>query len=105
LQLPEYYEAYLRSDILKEASKTWKLNCRSDMTLPLLQFTNEEHKEALSIEKEITTYVNEMFFKFIIGAEDLSSFDSYIKSLEQMQLDRLLEIYNTAYARYLNILQ
>ncbi len=105
LQLPEYYEAYLRSDILKEASKTWKLNCRSDMTLPVLQFTNEEHKEAVSIEKEITTYVNEMFFKFIIGAEELSSFDSYIKSLEQMQLDRLLEIYNTAYARYLNILQ
>ena len=70
----------------------------------MLQLTNEEHEEAVSIEREITSYVNDMFFRFIIGAQDIEFFDSYIDTLEQMELKRLLEIYQTAYERYLNIL-
>lgn len=104
LQIPEYYERYLHNDILKEASKIWKYSLRSDKVLPVLQLTNEEHEEAVFIEREITSYVNDMFFRFIIGAQDIEFFDSYIDTLEQMELKRLLEIYQAAYERYLNIL-
>lgn len=104
LQLPEYYEQYLHNDILKEASKIWKYGLKNDKVLPVLQLTNEEHEEAVFIEREITSYVNDMFFRFIIGAQDTGYFENYIDTLNKMKLDRLLEIYQAAYERYLNIL-
>lgn len=49
---------------------------------------------------EISTYRDEMTIKFILGTADLSEFDSYVATLNQMGLERAIEIENAALDRY-----
>ena len=54
-----------------------------------------------TIINEMSTYVEEMTTKFIMGTEDIESgFDSYLETLNQFGLDRATEIMNDALARY-----
>lgn len=49
----------------------------------------------------MSTYVEEMTTKFIMGTEDIETgFDAYLKTLDQFGLERATEIMNDALARY-----
>ena len=52
------------------------------------------------VKNEINTYRDEMVLKFIFGTESLDNFDTYVKNIESMGLDRALEIQNAALERY-----
>ena len=49
---------------------------------------------------EINTYRDEMTLKFSFGTESLDQFDQYVKTIENMGLNRALEIQNAALERY-----
>ena len=42
-----------------------------------------------------------MFVKFITGVEPIEKFDEYIEKLKKMNVDRYIEIQQSAYDRYL----
>ncbi|WP_168123110.1 extracellular solute-binding protein [Paenibacillus sp. HB172176] len=50
---------------------------------------------------DITTYVEEMHYKFITGQESLDNFDSYIATLKKMNIEKVLEGKQAQYDRYL----
>ena len=73
-----------------------------------LPFTNPLNFVALNAEEqkikdtkyvEITTYADEMLSKFILGQEPLSNFDDFVQSVENMGIDELLAVYESAYNR------
>lgn len=68
--------------------------------MPPVTPTSEESKEYSIIMNEINTYRDEMVLKFIFGTESLDNFDTYVKNIESMGLDRALEIQNAALERY-----
>ncbi len=87
------YDNQIRAmDTLAQAS--------TDKTLPPLTPTPEEATNLASIQNEINTYVNEMFARFIMGQDDIESFDQYIETLKSMKLDEALAIQQGALERY-----
>ncbi|MDQ6422732.1 ABC transporter substrate-binding protein [Paenibacillus sp. LHD-117] len=67
-------------------------------TVPPLFMTNEQATEAADLSKTVNDYVDEMMARFIIGDVDVEKeWETYVKTLESMNLKRLLEIYQAAY--------
>ena len=84
----------------KEASKIWS-SASTAMILPSVYFPEDELSRNTNILSEVRTYVSEMFNKFIMGIEPLSSFDEYQQRISDMGMDEVLESYQRAYDRYL----
>lgn len=71
-----------------------------DETLPPVVFTEEEASELNTIETEVKKYCDEQRTLFITGQRDLDAdWDDYVSNLKDLGIDRLVEGYNTAYAR------
>jgi putative aldouronate transport system substrate-binding protein len=68
--------------------------------VPPITPTPEESREYAAIINDINTYANEMLTKFILGTENLSNWDGYVRTVNGMRLPRALEIQNSALARY-----
>ena len=49
---------------------------------------------------DITTYNDEMFMKFILGAEPIENFDKYVAQVKKLGIDKVVAIYQAAYDRY-----
>ncbi len=69
---------------------------------PQVILTEEEQQEITNLTVDIKTYVEQMEAKFVIGQEPLSKWDSYVGTLQNMKVDRLVEIYQIAYDRWNN---
>ena len=101
IQSGDYQIQYFKDPEAKNAMYTWN-DCNSkETTLPTVTPTEDESYEYATIINEMSTYVEEMTTKFIMGTEDIESgFDSYLQTLNQFGLDRATEIMNDALARY-----
>lgn len=68
---------------------------------PVVSYTAEEVEERGPVYKDITTYLKQARAQFITGELDLDKdWDTYVNTLEQMNLGRLLEIEQAAYDRF-----
>lgn len=77
------YEPY-RSDVYKE--------------IPVLYFDEQTSAELADLSTTIRQYVNEMLTRFTVGDADLEKdWDEYLSTLESMNLQRFLQIYQEAY--------
>ncbi|WP_152597465.1 hypothetical protein [Neobacillus niacini] len=66
--------------------------------IPELYMTNEQASELADLEKTIGDFVKEMIARFVTGDASLDKdWDSYIQTLDGMNLKRYLEIYQRAY--------
>src|SRR5699024_10133283 len=62
---------------------------------PAFLYTHEENRQLVTLENDIHKYVDEMRDLFIAGREDIDEkWDEYIQKIEQMRLDKYLEIVN-----------
>lgn len=95
-----YLEQYLQLETAKLCPSTWGVETAKEHTLPPITPTEEESKELATITNEMDTYVEEMMLKFIFGTESLDNWDTYIQTLEGMNLQRAIEIEKAAYERY-----
>lgn len=95
-----YLTQYYTMDGQKKSNATWTVDTADKYTLPPITPTPEESEEFAAIMNEISTYRDEMTIKFILGTADLSEFDSYVATLNQMGLERAIEIENAALDRY-----
>ena len=62
--------------------------------------TNEA--EAAKLLSDILTYAGTEITKYIIGDNSMDSYETFTSTLEDMGVDRVVEIYQAAYDRYLN---
>lgn len=90
--------------ILYEETKEKYEPYKPDMEfiLPPLPFTEEQADEIADLKKTINDYVDEMLARFVTGDADIDKdWDGYTEELENMNLERYLEIYQEAYdAKY-----
>lgn len=49
---------------------------------------------------DVNTFKDEMFNKFIMGAEPLDNFDKYVKTIEGMGIQDAIKIQQVALERY-----
>lgn len=70
------------------------------MAFPLVYFTDEEQQRINVLMTDIQTYVDQMEARFIIGQEPIANWDSYIQTLEKMNIKELVAIHQAAYDRW-----
>jgi putative aldouronate transport system substrate-binding protein len=103
IQRAEYIEQYgYTYPQQKAANDLWKISDVDKYRMPNVTATPEESEELAIIMNEITTYRDEMQVKYIMGIEDLSSYDTYVENIESMGIERAKEIYEAAIERYRN---
>ena len=95
-----YLEQYYTLENQRETPTVWGSSNAAAHKVPPITPTAEESKEFSTIMNEINTYRDEMTLKFIFGTESLDQFDQYVKTIENMGLNRALEIQNAALERY-----
>lgn len=101
VQAKEYIEQYYNTPQQASALEVWAKSDMEKYALPLITFTPEESTEVATILNNINTFVDEKTVRYIMGLENLSTFDDYITNLKGFGLDRMLEIYQAAYERYM----
>lgn len=71
--------------------------------MPNISLTEEEADTKNAIMTDVTTYVDEMVLRFIVGTESLDNWDSYVATVESMNLAGAIEAMQTAYDRYMAV--
>jgi putative aldouronate transport system substrate-binding protein len=94
------YEQYLILPEQHQAIANWQLADPFKHKLPPIQPNASENREYAQILNEINTYRDEMSVKFILGTENLSSWDTYVNTIKRMGIDRAIAIQEAALARY-----
>lgn len=89
------------SDSSKNIMNTWKSNME-EHSMPTVTYTAEESDTLSELYNDIDTYSREMITKFILGTEDISNWDSFINTLKGMGIDKVLEVRQAAYERYIS---
>lgn len=101
IQMRGYLDQYFTHDSQKEAFALWSSQPFESTTIPPITFIDSEQYEVSVFSATINEYVDDMFLKFVLGVEPLENFDIYLKELEARGIQRYLEIYNSAYKRYI----
>jgi putative aldouronate transport system substrate-binding protein len=83
-----------------ETSKNYdKYRAKPEDMVPPIFFTEKQASELADLEKTVNDYVEQMSSRFITGNANIGAqWDVYVKTLDNMNLKRVLQIYNEAYA-------
>jgi len=65
-----------------------------------VNLTSAENDTASQIGGDLYTYINESFAKFVQGTQPMSSYDDYIKKLQQIGLDKYVAVFQEWYDNY-----
>ncbi|MCK9252047.1 MAG: extracellular solute-binding protein [Clostridiales bacterium] len=89
------------SDIQNSALAVWKDSDVMDHFIAPVTIDPKDAEEYSTITSEIFTYINENFALFVTGEKPISEFDAYIDTLKSMKIERMLELYQNAYDKYI----
>lgn len=87
--------------IAGEAVDKWIENTDAiKYSLPSLPLDSETATELNDLSTVVYTRIQEIGYKYLTGEESLDNFDSFVEELNSIGLERILEIYQTAYDDY-----
>jgi len=93
---------YTYADYELEAFEMWAIGT-DECSLPTLNLTTDESSEYTLIVSDICSFVDEQSLKWMVGEEELTdeAWNEYVAQVESMNLGRAVEIYQTAYDRFM----
>ncbi len=100
IQRKEYIEQYYALPQQQDALKVWGSTDAANYNLPPLTPTQDESTQYAKIINDVNTYVNEYTLKVIMGSDTTDNFDKYIEQLKKLNIDKAIEIQQSAYDRY-----
>lgn len=103
-QLDGYLDQYYQMPQQKEAIVIWNEHLENSYKymLPPVTISSEHSAEMANLAAEIDTYIEEMLLKFIQGTVPMDQYDQFVETCHQMNIDRLIEIYQEALDAYYN---
>lgn len=79
------------------ALASWSTSDASKYQMPPVTVSEENTSEYSKLNGDISTYVSEMFVRYVTGLESLDTFESeYLATLESMKVDRIIELQQEA---------
>lgn len=75
---------------------------KADIIWPSFLWDEEDVDDMAAITTDLQTYIKENRALFVTGARSFDEWDSFVKGLDNMRLDRYMDIYKKAAARYGN---
>ena len=79
----------------------WLANDMPKHIIPPVNLTEAESKEYASLIVDLETFIKEQVAMFIIGIKDLSDYQTFRATLNTLGVDRVIELQQAAYDRYL----
>lgn len=80
----------------------WVQQCSNEQVLPTgVALTDEETEDVTASLSDITTAASTSTLQFIMGERDFDEWDDYCAEINAMGLEKVVEIYQTAYERYM----
>lgn len=76
------------------------LTTDTNQGMPVLHYTEEEQSRLTTIGTDIYSYVESMYAHWVVDGGIDEEWDSYLAKLDQMGLQELIEIQETAFAAY-----
>ncbi|WP_257351511.1 extracellular solute-binding protein [Pseudalkalibacillus decolorationis] len=67
---------------------------------PPFTYAEEESRDLATIKADMDTYIEEMEAKFITGEVPFSEWDQFVNTLQDMGVEKFMEIQQAAYERY-----
>lgn len=86
----------------KESIEKWNYSNVGQHMLPFVAPLEDEIDEYAMLFNQINSYREEMFYKFLFGQESLDNFQEYVSNMEQMGLQKVIQIKQDAVDRYNN---
>lgn len=84
----------------QEIRKLWTETNDAAYCMPPAALLPEEGGKDAAIATQLSTYINEMIVKFIMGVEPIEKFDNYVEQINKMGLDEMLRMWQNAVDRY-----
>lgn len=101
VQDPSYILGYYATEQQKAAVSMWAQNDVAGTILPPVTMTPDEASEFASLSGNVDTAVAEFQGKILNGSADLDAeWDSFIQTITDMGVERMIEIEQTALDRY-----
>lgn len=102
VQDKRYIEGYYFRDAQRTALEKWTESYKDvgEMNLPPISYTSDENKEYSDIMVEVDKYVSQVRAEFIFGTTNVSEFDTFVKKIKSLNIERAVEINNAALKRY-----
>ena len=67
-----------------------------------VKLNDEEREETNQLFTDLNTYYEENYVAFVDGSKPLSEWDSYLNDIKSFGYDRIQELYQQAYDRYMS---
>ncbi|MCR2802481.1 extracellular solute-binding protein [Paenibacillus soyae] len=83
------------------ALDVWKETEHEKYLLPPITPTAEESGELSALMSEISEYVKDAELRIVLGIDPIEAYDEMVKELKTLGIDRVLELKQAAYERYL----
>ena len=81
--------------------EVWRDNNMSEHIMPPVTMTVDEANEYASLFNDIDSYMKEQISLFIQGKRSLDEYPEYRATLESMGIERMIELEQAAYDRYM----
>lgn len=108
LQYGAFVEDYNRlnstfSEIQQVCADTWTVAVEDSYSFPedFVSLTSEENQVYSSVFGDINTLLSENILKFITGINSMDDYPAFQELLREMDIDKIVEIYQNAYDRFL----
>ena len=91
------------NDHQKQAVEAWNENNDGLYNMPRngMNMTDDENEEMTNLMSDIQTFYEENVAKFVTGDRSLDEFDDFVAQMKEMGVDRIVELTQVAYDRYL----
>ena len=90
------------TDYQKDAVKAWTTDVDAAYVFPKdLVLTPDDSNEASAMLGDIRTYISQAALQFVVGDRSLDEFQTFRDDLRNMGMERVLEIYQAAYDKYM----
>jgi putative aldouronate transport system substrate-binding protein len=85
-----------------QAVEVWRKTKHENYLLPPITPTTEEASELSVLMDGIDEYVKDAELRIILGVDPIDAYDDMVKQLKLLGIERILEIKQAAYQRYVN---
>lgn len=103
-QHPDYLSSYYPLEIQQDAMEVWNKGVAKarEHILPALAYTEEENREKTDILEVAESELEVALSDIILGRKSIDTYDDAIKKAKENGYERVIEITQTAYDRYMN---
>ena len=100
VQDTDYLAQYYNIPAARKAMEQWLIRDNQYRSFPPVSYTSNESSTLARVMADVETYVQQMSFKFILGTEPLSNWNTFTATINRMGIDQAIKVQQDSVDRY-----